>query len=109
MTSAEQETLQTSVIYEAQTRLAAYLTKNANRVVTTEHIRRQKQDGTWYDKNTYQLPMFAQHTLRNVMTVVHEADSDGIHTIPATPKPTMTGGCTELPYRQNGEGARTNA
>ena len=31
--------------------------------------------------NTYQLPLFAQHTLRNAMTVIREADSDGIHTL----------------------------
>ena len=28
------------------------------------------------------LPLFAQHMLRTVMTVVHEADSDGVHTVP---------------------------
>ena len=83
MTMAEQETRKPSVICEAQTRLKAYLTKNHNRAVTTEHIRRQTQDGTWYDKNTYQLPLFAQHTLRNVMTVIPSAYSDGIHTVPA--------------------------
>ena len=82
MTTTEQETLKASVIYDAQRRLKAYLTKNANRAVTTEHIRRQTQDGTWYDGNTHQLPLFTQHTLRNVMTVVHEADSDAIRTIP---------------------------
>ena len=59
MTTAEQETLKTSVIYDAQTRLKAYLTKNPNRAVTTEHIRRQTQDGTWADRNTFQLPLFA--------------------------------------------------
>ena len=32
--------------------------------------------------NIYQLTLFAQHTLRTIMTVVHEADSDGIHTAP---------------------------
>ena len=81
MTTAEQETLKTSVIYDTQTTLKAHLTKNPNRAVTTEHIRRQTQDGTWYDRNTYQLPLLAQQTLRDVMTVVHEADSDGIHTV----------------------------
>ena len=82
MTTTEQETLKTLVIYDAQTRLKAYLTKNPKRAVTTEHIRRRTQDGTWCDRNTYQLPLFAPHTLRNVMAVMHEADSDGIHTVP---------------------------
>ena len=59
-----------------------YLKKNPNRAVTTEHIWRQTQDGAWYDRATYQLPLFAQRTLLNVMTVIHEADSDGIHTVP---------------------------
>ena len=80
-TTTEQETLKASVVYNAQTRLKAYLTKHPNGAVTTEHIRRQTQDGVWYDMNIYQLPMFAQHMLRNVMTVIHEADSDGIHTV----------------------------
>ena len=80
-TSAEQEAVKSLVIYEAQSRLRAYLAKNPNRAVTTEHIRRQTQDGTWYERNTYQLPLFAQHTLRNVMTIVHEANSDGRHTV----------------------------
>ena len=81
MTTTEQETLKALVLYDAQTRLKAYLTKHPNRAVTTEHIRWQTQDGVWYDRNTYQLPLFAQHKLRNVMKVIHEADSDGIHTI----------------------------
>ena len=81
MTTAEQDTLKASVVYDAQTRLKAYLTKHPNRVVTTEHIRRQTQEGVCYDRNTYQLPLFAQHKLRDVMTVMHEADSDGIHTV----------------------------
>ena len=81
MTTTEQETLKASVVYDAQTRVKVYLTKHPNRAVTTEHIRRQTQDGVWYDRNTYQLPLFAQHTLRNVMTVRHEADSDGIHIV----------------------------
>ena len=81
MTTAEQETLKASVIYDAQTRLKAYITKHPNRAVTTEHIRRRTQDGVWYDRNTYQLPLLAQYTLRNVMTVIHEADSDGVHTV----------------------------
>ena len=72
MTTIEQETLKASVVYDAQTRLKAYLTKNPNRAVTTEHIRRQTQDGVWYDRHTYQLPLLAQHTLRNVMTVIHD-------------------------------------
>ena len=59
MTPAERETLKTLVFYDAQTRLRAYVTKNANRVVTTEHIRRQTHDGICYDRNTYQLPLFA--------------------------------------------------
>ena len=82
MTTTEQETLKTTVIYDAPTKLKAYRTENPNRAVTTEHIRRQTQDATWCDRNTYQPPLFPQHTLRNVMTVVHEADSDGIHTVP---------------------------
>ena len=82
MTTTEQETLKASVIYDAQNRLKASLTKNPNRAVTTEHIRTQTQDGAWYDRNTYQLPLFAQRTLRNVMTVMHEAHSDGIHRVP---------------------------
>ena len=81
MTTAEQDTLKASVVYDAQTRLKTYLTKHPNRAVTTEHIRRQTQEGVWYDRNTYQLPLFAQHKLRDVMTVRHEADSDGIHTV----------------------------
>ena len=81
MTTAEQDTLKASVVYDTQTRLKAYLTKHPNRAVTTEHIRRQTQEGVWYDRNTYQLPLLAQHKLRDVMTVMHEADSDGIHTV----------------------------
>ena len=81
MTTAEQATLKPSVVYDAQTGLKAYLPKHPNRAVTTEHIRRQTQEGVWYDRNTYQLPLFAQRTLRNVMTVIHEADSDSIHTV----------------------------
>ena len=81
MTTAEQDTWKASVVYDAQTRLKTYLTKHPNRAVTTEHIRRQTQEGVWYDRNTYQLPLFAQHKLRDVMTVRHEADSDGIHTV----------------------------
>ena len=86
MTTTEQETLNAWVIYDAQTRLKAYLTKNPNRAVTTEHIGRQTQDGAWYDRNTYQLPLFAQRTLRNVMTVIHEAYSDSIHIVPEMAK-----------------------
>ena len=71
MTTAKQDTLKASVVYDAQTRLKAYLTKHPNLAVTTEHIRRQTQEGVWYDRNTYQLPLFAQHKLRNVMTVMH--------------------------------------
>ena len=81
MTTAAQDTLKASVVYDAQTRLKTYLTKHPNRAVTTEHIRRQTQEGVWYDRNTYQLPLFALHKLRDVMTVRHEADSDGIHTV----------------------------
>ena len=81
MTTAEQDTLKASLVYDAQTRLKTCLTKHPNRAVTTEHIRRQTQEGVWYDRNTYQLPLFAQHKLRDVMTVGHEADSDGIHTV----------------------------
>ena len=82
MTQVEQETFKPSVIYNAQTRLRAYLTKNPDRVLTTEHIRRRTHDGIRYDRNTYLLLLYAQHTLRTVMTVVHEADSDGVHTVP---------------------------
>ena len=81
LTTTEQETLKASVVYDAQTRLKAYLTKHPNRAVTTEHIRRQTPDGVWYDRNTYQPPLFAQHTLRNIMAVIHEAYSNGIHTV----------------------------
>ena len=81
MTTAEQKTLKASVVYDAQTTLKAYLTKHPSGAVTTEHIRRQTQEGVCYDKYTYQLPLFAQHTLRNVMMVIHEADSDGINTV----------------------------
>ena len=59
-TTTVQETLKTSVIYDAQSRLKAYLTKNSNRVVTTKHIRRQTQDRTWYDRNTYQLQSLSE-------------------------------------------------
>ena len=51
-------------------------------MVTTVHIRRETRDGLWVDRNTYRLPLHAQHTMRTVMTVVHEADSDGVHTVP---------------------------
>ena len=81
MTTAEQDTLKAPVLYDVQTRLKAYLTKHPNCTVTAEHIRPQTQEGVWYDRNTYQLPLFAQRKLRNVMTVMHEADSDGIHTV----------------------------
>ena len=81
MTTTEHERLKASVVSDAQTRLKAYLTKHPNRAVTTEHIRRQTQDKVWYDMTTYQLPLFAQHTQRNVMTIIHQADSDGIHTV----------------------------
>ena len=81
MTTTEQETLKASVVYNAQTTRKTYLTKQPNRAVTTKHTRRQTQDGIWYDRNTYQLPLLAQHTPRNVMTVIHEADPDGIHTV----------------------------
>ena len=50
---AEQDTLKASGVYDAQTGLKAYLTKHPNRAVTTEHIRRQTQEGVWYDRNTY--------------------------------------------------------
>ena len=56
MTTAEQDTLKASVVYDAQTRLKTYLTKHPNRAVTTEHIRRQTQEGVWYDRNTYPPP-----------------------------------------------------
>ena len=52
MTTAEQETLKASIVYDAQTSLKAYLTKHPNRAVTTEHIRWQTQAGVWYDRNT---------------------------------------------------------
>ena len=42
----EQQTIKIAVINEARSRFHAYLTKHANRTVTTEHIRRQTQDGT---------------------------------------------------------------
>ena len=51
-------------------------------MVTTEHIIRKTQDGIWYDLNTYHLPLYAQHTLRTAMTVVHGTNWDGIHTVP---------------------------
>ena len=49
--------------------------------MSTEHIQRQTQDGTWYDKNTYRLPNYAQHQLRKVMMVQNDANSDGLHTV----------------------------
>ena len=80
ITEMEQQTIQTATIREAQTRFSAYLAKHQNRLVTTEHIRRQTPDSTWYNRATYQLPTHAQNEPRKLMTVQHEADSDGLHT-----------------------------
>ena len=49
-------------------------------MVTTEQIARQTPDGLWYDRNTYRLPLYTQHTLRPVMMVVPEVDSNVVHT-----------------------------
>ena len=89
-----------AVINEARSCFHAYLTKHANRTVTTEHIRRQTKDGTWYDRSTYQIPPYTQHELWKIMTMAHQADFDGLHTVedmadaqktPYTRRPTIKG------------------
>ena len=45
-TNVEQQTIKTATIHEAQARFSVYLSKNHSRLVTTEHIRKQTQDGT---------------------------------------------------------------
>ena len=81
MTEMEQDTIKPATRPQAHTRFSTLVAKPHNRMVTTEHMRRQTQDGKWCDSNTYQLPTYTQHELRKVIAAQHEANYDVLHTM----------------------------